>query len=298
MRLWRIASSGFLTKKGLLPKYLLGMVLLFLNPLAHADVWAYIDANGVTHFAPEQLDARYEVFFKGDETLAGAAQVPSATLQTPEARQTPPPAGTSRMVTYFEISPGAKAVKHHLREAARSQQIDVELLQAIIATESGFDRLAVSPKGAIGLMQLLPSTASRFGVVADAKTSIEQKLTDPHTNIRAGSRYLSYLLGLFPGPVELAVAAYNAGEGAVQRAGNRIPNFLETQNYVKTVMQLYQLLKPPAQLAQRRPASVTANGRIRVTMGGAINRNNMLPDPAALPTGPTLSLHSDNKLFP
>ncbi|MDD2924966.1 lytic transglycosylase domain-containing protein [Rhodoferax sp.] len=191
-------------------------------------------------------------------------------------------------MTYFEISPGVKAVRHHVREASRSFQIDFELLQAIIATESGFDPRAVSPKGAIGLMQLMPATAERFGVVADKKTSVEKKLADPSINIRAGSRYLNYLLGLFAGQVELAVAAYNAGEGAVQRAGNRIPNFSETQNYVKTVMQLYQLLKPPAQLVGRRGAANSAGGRVQMTIGGAVNRGAM--PPTLLPLGSALTL--------
>jgi soluble lytic murein transglycosylase-like protein len=187
------------------------------------------------------------------------------------------------VATYFEISPGVKAVRHHVREAARSLQIDDALLQAIIATESGFDTLAVSPKGAIGLMQLMPTTAERFGVVADKKATVEKKLTDPRTNILAGSRYLRYLLGLFPGQMELVVAAYNAGEGAVQRAGNQIPNFQETRNYVKTVMQLYAMLKLPTQLLDRKSASNPASGRVQMTFGGAVGRGNMLPAQTVVP---------------
>ena len=88
-------------------------------------------------------------------------------------------------------------------------------------------------------MQLMPATAQRYGVRATRRPPIDKKLTDPRTNIRAGSRYLRYLIDLFPGQLELALAAYNAGEGAVQRAGNQMPNYPETKNYVKTVMQLY-----------------------------------------------------------
>ncbi|BCO27856.1 membrane-bound lytic murein transglycosylase F [Rhodoferax lithotrophicus] len=253
---------------------LLLVMLMFLNQMAVADVWTFIDETGRAHFANTQIDARYEVFFRD------AAGSESAGGQTTGAENpATAPAGTSRVVTYFEISPQVKAVKHHLREAAQKQRIDLELLQAIIATESGFDPLVVSPKGAVGLMQLTPETALRFGVQADARTSIEKKLTDPHINIQAGSRYLAYLLALFPGEMELALAAYNAGVGAVMRAGRRIPNFQETQRYVKTVMQLYLALKPPAQLASRKADIRPGNGRIRVTMGGAVNRGNLPPMP-------------------
>ena len=283
MKQWP-AVKPFLSRKiGIQPAYLLGLLLFFLTGFARADVWAYIDDKGLAHFAPEQLDARYEVYFRG-EGLLGQTDSPSAVnLLDPDTRQPVLAAGTSRVATYFEISPGVKAVRHHVRDAARSLQIDDALLQAIIATESGFDTLAVSPKGAIGLMQLMPTTAERFGVVADKKATVEKKLTDPHTNIWAGSRYLRYLLGLFPGQMELAVAAYNAGEGAVQRAGNQIPNFQETRNYVKTVMQLYDLLKLPTQLLDRQSAPKPASGRARMTVGGAVGRSNMLPAQAPVP---------------
>ncbi|TXT39438.1 MAG: lytic transglycosylase subunit [Comamonadaceae bacterium] len=248
---------------------MLVLLLLFLNHGAVADVWTYIDEEGVAHFARTQLDGRYEVFYRDATPAERAGELPRSENPAPE------PAGTSRVVTFFEISPQVKAVKHHLREAAQNQRIDLELLQAIIATESGFDPLAVSPKGAIGLMQLMPETATRFGVQASAKFTIEKQLLDPHTNIRAGSRYLAYLLGLYSGDVELALAAYNAGEGAVLRAGRRIPGFQETQRYVKNVMQLYQTLKPPVQLASRKPGVNPGGGRVRVTLGGAVNRGNL-----------------------
>ena len=168
------------------------------------------------------------------------------------------------------MSPNYKAVKHLLREASATHGIDYELLQALIATESGFNAHAVSPKGAIGLMQLIPPTAERYGVRADKNSPIQKKLTDPKTNIKAGSSYLSDLINLFPGQLELAIAAYNAGEGAVQRAGNKIPNYPETKNYVKTVMQLYNHLKPPSMMS--------ASGRVRMEMmGGTTGRSNMVP---------------------
>ena len=226
------------------------LLALGLLPAARADVWGYVDAKGVAHFAPEQLDSRYALFFRGGESLAGASGLGRGGEKTRTARPVAVPTVAAKLIAFFEISPGFMRVKHHLREAAKAQGIDYELLQALIATESGFDASAVSPRGAVGLMQVMPATAQRYGVIDDAKLSVGKKLFDARTNIRTGSRYLRYLIDLFPGRLELALAAYNAGEGAVQRAGNKVPNFRETQDYVATVMQLYAMLKPPAALGR------------------------------------------------
>jgi soluble lytic murein transglycosylase-like protein len=91
---------------------------------------------------------------------------------------------------------------------------------------------------------VMPDTAQRFGVKAQGRLSVEQRLTDPRTNLHAGARYLSWLLNRFDGEVQLALAAYNAGEGAVDRAGRQVPNYRETQNYVRKVMQLHRDLRP------------------------------------------------------
>jgi Transglycosylase SLT domain len=135
----------------------------------------------------------------------------------------------------------------------------------------------------------MPPTAQRYGVQADTKTTIEQKLTDPKINIKAGSRYLHDLLKMYPGNTELALAAYNAGEGAVKRYGNKIPPFPETQNYVKTVMQIYVFLKPPSMVAvQSKPGDAKQPTRVRMELGGspasatgsaggAVGRGNMVP---------------------
>ncbi len=266
------------------PRHLLAALcaagLLAAAPV-HAEVWGYIDDKGVAHFAAEKLDDRYELFFRGGESFDTRAGV-----KTP--REVAVPTAPAKLLAFFDISPGFKVVKHHLRDASREHGIDYELLQAVIATESGFDPGAVSPKGAVGLMQVMPATAERYGVVGDAKATTEKKLTDPRTNIRAGARYLRDLIRMFPGQLELALAAYNAGEGAVQRAGNRIPNYRETQNYVKTVMQLYATLKPPAALtAGRTPNRVRME--IPAPVGGAVGRGNVpapLAAPAATPSLP------------
>jgi len=245
-------------------------VALALCTPAQADVWGYVDSKGVAHFAAEKLDERYELFFRGGESFDTAQGI-----GTPRAVAVPSGAAT-KLIAFFEISPSYKTVKHHLRAASRANDVDYELLKALIATESGFDPQAVSPKGAIGLMQVMPATAQRWGVTADTKATVEKKLADPAVNIRAGTKYLRYLIDLFPGRLDLALAAYNAGEGAVMRAGNRIPNYKETQNYVKTVMQLYSMLKPPSSL------SVPGRVRMEIPAGGAIGRGN-LPRDTAIP---------------
>ena len=258
------------SKIGLLRFTALGLLLCFLQQQAHADLWAHVDERGVTHFAAEQLDARYQLFFLGAE-FDSTRDMPANAPATPHGM----PSAGARLLAFFDIAPGYKSIKHHLRAASEQQAVDYELLQALIATESGFDAQAVSPKGAVGLMQLMPATASRFGVRADAKRSLEQKLADPAVNVPAGTRYLRYLLDLFPGRMDLALAAYNAGEGAVQRAGNQIPAFKETQNYVRTVLALYHQLKPPAPVQAHRAAP----GRVRMQLqGGAHNRGNLPPD--------------------
>ena len=255
--------------------WLAGLLLaLTLMPAAHAEVWGYVDEKGVAHFAAEQLDERYELFFRGGESFDTTRG-----LRTPRAVSVP--SAPPKLLAFFDISPSYKQVKHHLREASNTHRIDYELLQALIATESGFDAGAVSPKGAVGLMQVMPATAGRYGVTADRKTSVARKLSDPRTNITAGSRYLRYLLDLFPDRLDLALAAYNAGEGAVQRAGNRVPNYRETRNYVKTVMQLYAVLKPPSMAAPGRSPSRV---RMELPVGGAVGRGNLpAGQPEALP---------------
>ncbi len=245
---------------------------------AWADVWGYIDDKGVAHFASDQVDARYELFYKGGESFDSRDGVRAPETARPVAVPTAPP----KLLAFFDVSPSYKQVKHLLRDAAKLHDIDYELLQALIATESGFDAGAVSPKGAVGLMQVMPATAGRYGVSSDKKTTVEKKLADPKTNIRTGTRYLRYLLNLFPGRLDLALAAYNAGEGAVQRAGNQIPNYRETQNYVKTVMQLYNVLKPPLALAARRSPSrvrmeLPGTPAAEAPVGGARGRGNMVP---------------------
>ncbi len=152
--------------------------------------------------------------------------------------------------------------------------IDPALVKAVIAAESGFNPQAVSPKGAIGLMQVIPDTGARYGVTGDARRTAAQKLADPKINITTGVRYLSDLLRMFSGNLELVLAAYNAGEGAVQKHGNDIPPYAETQNYVKTVMQFYRYYNPMAEMNGAGGfMTVSANGAMVTRKPGRTGRS-------------------------
>lgn len=212
---------------------------------ARAEIWGFVDDKGVGHFSSSKLDDRYELFSR-ETAPATTTTTSQLTVDLPSQ----PSALSPKLTKFFESSATLKTVRPHMQSAAQKHNIDIELLQALIAAESGFNAQAISPKGALGLMQLIPATAARYGVQSDGRTSQQQKLFDPQINIAAGTQYLRDLLNLFKGQLDLALAAYNAGEGAVQRAGNKIPNYPETQNYVKTVMQMYAALKPPLQIVQ------------------------------------------------
>jgi soluble lytic murein transglycosylase-like protein len=211
---------------------LAALSLSLLCTTAHADIWGYIDARGDAHFAAEQLDERYQLFMKGN------AEMDASRILPPSAAEKDTP-----LFRYLSQHPNLKKYEKYLTQIAHEYQLDPALLKAVMAAESGFDPAAVSPRGAIGLMQVLPSTAERFGLQADRKRSIAQKLTDPKINIRLGARYLQFLQKLYPDQLPLMLASYNAGEGAVQKY-NAIPPFPETRNYVKVVTQFYHLYKP------------------------------------------------------
>lgn len=223
----------------------------------YADVWVWADAEGVAHFAAERVDARYELFYKSPSLAKTAATdaKEEAPARPADLRDFKP-----KLANYFANSPHFRQILPTLKDAARMYRVDLELLQSVIAAESAFDANAVSSKGAVGLMQIMPDTARRFGVDSDRLLSVETKLTDPKLNIFLGARYLRLLMDMFPGRLELAIASYNAGEGAVQKAGNAIPNFKETQNYVVTVTQIYAALKPPPPVAPRASAAPSRDG--------------------------------------
>ncbi len=141
-----------------------------------------------------------------------------------------------------------------LAAAARRHGLDAALLHALVAVESGYDARARSPKGALGLMQLMPETARRYRV---------RDPFDPGQNIAAGTAYLRDLLGMFDGDLTLALAAYNAGEAAVLRHGRRLPPYDETREYVPRVLAHYERLRRDS--ATRSPYRLVADWRARVT---------------------------------
>ncbi len=121
-----------------------------------------------------------------------------------------------------------------IQEASAAYKIPSELIHAVILVESNYNPRAFSPKGAQGLMQLMPATAKRFG---------NANSWDPRENILTGSKYLRWLLDYFGDDLELTLAAYNAGEGAVMQAGRKIPRFSETEKYVPKVLSIYNKAK-------------------------------------------------------
>ena len=139
------------------------------------------------------------------------------------------------------------------RESGRNG-LDPNLVEAVIATESNFNPWAVSPKGARGLMQLMPSTARRFGVT---------NIHDPAQNIQGGTQYLRYLLDLFGGDLVLALAAYNAGENVVQTLG-RVPNYQETRTYVDRVLARYGQGHPISKAKAGRATAGPAKPKPRI----------------------------------
>ncbi|MDB5823955.1 MAG: Lytic transglycosylase, catalytic [Herminiimonas sp.] len=200
---------------------------------ARADIYGYIDEQGSAHFSIEKLDSRYQLFMRGDKAFDSADLKAGGPLVVKPA-----------LLQYLTHHPNLKKYEALLADAALEFSVEPALLKAVMAAESGFNPGAVSPKGAVGLMQLMPATAARYGLQADGKQSVAQRLTDPKTNIRLGARYLRDLRRLFPNQQSLVLASYNAGEGAVQKYNNRIPPYAETQNYVKLVTQFVDMYRP------------------------------------------------------
>ena len=216
-----------------------------------ADLWGYVDDAGVAHFATAPVDSRYRLFFKGGSSLDAPDAGERAAAISDEAFR------HSSIYQRVVNHPNLARLLPLIERNAREQSLDPALVKAVIAVESGFDPAAVSPKGAFGLMQLLPETAARYGVVADGKRSAAQKLLDPAVNLRAGTRYLHDLLAQFANDVSLALAAYNAGEQAVLTYGSRVPPFAETREFVRLVEQFRRLFTPA-------PPSVPSRLRLKL----------------------------------
>ena len=181
-------------------------IMLSVSPL-HADIYKYTDENGIVCYTDTPFDKNAHVIQKEKRDS-------SAGVQKVSRKKTAAPAD------YHSI----------IQEKASIYDMDPSLIKAVITTESNWDCTAISRKGAIGLMQLMPSTASDMNV---------RNPFDPEENIEGGTRYLSYLLERFQGNLTLALAAYNAGPNAVERFG-KVPPFSETKHYVNKVLSLYK----------------------------------------------------------
>ena len=179
------------------------VAVLCLSPLyatsTFADIYKFIDDDGVTHLTniPTESNRNYILLIKEKRVIMKVK---------------------GDVAQYDDI----------IRKASEKYDVDYALIKAVIKAQSNFNHRAVSPVGAQGLMQLMPKTASSLNV---------QDSFHPENNINGGVRYLRYLLRLFNGNLSLALAAYNAGEGAVARYNNRIPPYPETQTYVQRVLQ-------------------------------------------------------------
>jgi len=179
--------------------------------LDSAKIFKYVDSNGVTHLTDRPEDARYQPYKRQNSFLP----FPSSSGGSRNAR----------------IHRKYREYRTLVDQVAERTNVEPALLHAVIQTESAYNPYARSPKGAVGLMQLMPGTAARYGVTDRTQAS---------SNLYGGASYLRDLLRMFNNNMNLALAGYNAGENAVKRYGYQIPPYRETRNYVKRVLALYR----------------------------------------------------------
>lgn len=179
---------------------------------ARADIYVR-DEDGVPLYTDQPAGKSFSLFMRINDLPLNS-----------QARHADPRFLKQRMESYKPL----------IEAAAQAAALDPALLHAVVMVESGYNPAARSPKGAQGLMQLMPDTARRFGTTDPY---------DPAQNLRGGARYLARLLAEFDGELSLALAAYNAGENAVRRHGGRIPPYAETQRYVPAVLARYSYLR-------------------------------------------------------
>ncbi|MFA6901559.1 MAG: lytic transglycosylase domain-containing protein [Gallionellaceae bacterium] len=175
-----------------------------------SNIYAFTAADGSVSLSNVPADNRYEMFVRAPNEAVGAIPLPESDSRFTHARK----------ALYGKV----------IEEVARAHGLEGALLHAVVSVESRYNSRAVSSKGAVGLMQLMPATAKRYGV-SDS--------FDPMQNLQGGAKYLRDLLTLFNNDMSLALAAYNAGEQAVIRNGNRIPPFQETRQYVPRALDYY-----------------------------------------------------------
>ncbi len=200
--------------RGAVLRSLAVVATLALPAVAAADIFTYTDGDGTVHFTNSPAgDKRYRLYIRGNGWQRGGV-APGVTPVPPADRD------VARFTRYDEW----------IRQAATLYQIPEQLVRAVIRCESDYDPRAVSVSGARGLMQLMPETASVMQV---------RDIDDPHDNIFGGVRLLRILANEFNGDLELTIAAYNAGDGAVIRFGG-IPPYAQTRDYVVNVTRFYR----------------------------------------------------------
>ena len=182
---------------------------------AMADAFGYADESGAIYLTDTPTDSQYALLEAAppEPVLPIVSSLPSTTPNALRIIQANAP--------FHDV----------IKSAAEASGVEDKLLHAVITAESNYNPRAVSPKGAKGLMQLMPATARQYGV---------SNVFDPAQNIQGGARYLAYLKTLFNGDLALTVAAYNAGENAVIGHGRKVPPFRETTAYVSKVLALYK----------------------------------------------------------
>ncbi len=185
------------------------LALLLVALPVHADIYKYVDKHGRVILTDKPAHTGYKRLVK---TWKGWEESKS-------------------QIAIKDFDKNRVRFTSAIKQYADRYKLPQSLLHAVITAESAYDPEAVSRAGAVGLMQLMPETAKRYGVA---------NRRNPSDNINGGTRYLRDLLAMFNNNVQLALAAYNAGENAVKKYGNKIPPYAETQNYVKKVVSLYQ----------------------------------------------------------
>ncbi len=178
--------------------------LLLLPAAVRADIYRYIDGDGVVHFSNTQPDGKFELYLR-EAPRPPAQRVPSS-------------------------RPGEEWISTYVDRYCRANHLPPALVHAIIKAESNGQRKAVSPKGARGIMQLMPFTSKRLNV---------SDPFDPIENIEGGIKYIKELLAEFEGNLAYVIAAYNAGPAAVKKYGG-VPPYQETRQYVRRVLDLYR----------------------------------------------------------
>ena len=197
-------------------KYIVTLVVLFclffLTTPSSGGIYRYVDERGVIHFTNCPRDPKFKLYIRETNEDVGDENHSSS-------------------VSYIKDSNQYDSL---ISELSKRYQVDFALIKAMIRAESGFNPFAVSRKGAKGLMQLMPETASRMNV---------SNIFNPRENVEGGVRYFKYLLSLFNNDLRLSLAAYNAGENVVAELRS-IPPYRETVDYVKKVLSYYQSYRP------------------------------------------------------